>query len=165
MTDQKPKILFYRLILVGIAILVTGGIVGMILMNRGTTVEVSPATAPVPPKQNPVVLPGPAIAISAPELVTAYSSDPAVGDTKFKGKTVDVTGVVFSKKLDVTGEYFIAMEGGSEGFLGIRCYLHESNRFQFDEVETGQTLVVRGICDGVMTHVVLRSAAVIETKP
>ena len=155
------------LIAVAIAVLVIAGagVIWMMMLNKPAAAPA--ATQPTgPAKPVAVVLEGPAIEANASDLINLYKEKPEEADTKFNGKTVDVTGSI-SAKLDSNfdGTRAIALEGGVQRFAGVRCVLKEANYFQMADVERGETVTIRGRCEGLTSDVVLRDCAVLKKVP
>ena len=67
----------------------------------------------------------PAITISAFELATAYDSNDAAADAKYKGKKLTVSGVVDSITKDVTDDTVIGLQGTNQ-FLSVHAEIDPS---------------------------------------
>jgi hypothetical protein len=160
-------------LIAGVVVLVAGGIGAAILLSRGTTPKApdpSPQQAATAPPAEPTLrpakfkLPAADLLASADEMVEAYTADEAAGTAKYKGKVIDVTGAVFGKPEDAFGGRIIALGGGAEKFRGVRCQLHKDNAGQFDDVDKGENVTIRGRCDDLSTDIVLKDCAVLVLR-
>ncbi|HEX8912818.1 MAG TPA: hypothetical protein VF796_10700 [Humisphaera sp.] len=163
-------------VVIGVAALVAlgggGGLLAWLLMSKK---PVEPAPAPVAVQQAPVappasrraavVLPGPAVAVDAEGMIALAATDKAEADKAYKDRTIDVTGDVLGIKTDVLLREFVALSGGVERTLGVRCYFKEENRFQAAEISQGFHVTIRGRyeVDPAEPNLVLRDCAVIKS--
>jgi hypothetical protein len=117
----------------------------------------------------------PDVAVSAKELLNAFSKDTAVARKQYVDKIVEVTGNV--KRIDTTGAIVLGEEGSaSEVTVGFdRRHMKD-----YEKLNVGSIAVVQGICSGstnsgansdptdlfagLGTTVELRSAGVKEKK-
>ena len=122
-----------------------------------------PAPQPAAPKFPPaaVVLPEPAVSALATDLVSKAVAEPDQFDSTYQGKTVDVTGEIDAIKLDVSNRRFIAMAGGTERILGVRCFFAPANFDQLKGVDVGQKVVIRGRVEDREPNITLRECAII----
>ena len=154
--------------------LVVGLVLGMVLLAGAVMLalvkfvgtEPQPAaTRPADAGPRAVVLAGPAIATTAADMRALFKERPADAEAKYTGKVVDVDGTVFAKGTDLAGERAVTLEGGGQArFAGVRCVFPNTNYFQWDQVEVGQAVRVRGRCDGLVSDVVLRDCAVLPAE-
>jgi hypothetical protein len=137
----------------------------MLLMRpEEEAIEPAASQPAAAPQQAAVVLEGPAIEIGGKELRDYFHEKPDEAASQYSGKVMDVTGVVSGTTENITGEKAIALEGGVEGFAGVRCVMPTANLFQWHEVKVGETVTIRGRCDGKVTDVVLHDCAVIQKR-
>jgi len=157
---QSPALLVG--LVIGVLVLVGAGVT-VFMMTRDRQ-QPAPASQPASEtKPTPVVLEGPAIVVSASEMLNLFRDKPVDAETKYKGQIVDVTGVVSAKlESNFAGERGFALEGGVQRFAGVRCVLPEANYFQMQEVQSGETVTIRGRCEGLVSDVILRDCAVLK---
>jgi len=159
---------------IGLAALIAlgagGGLLVWLLMSKSAerpapalvAVPTAPAK-PATPKRAAVVLPGPATAATADDMIARGATDKAEADKAYQGKTIDVTGDVLGIRTDLTGREFVALSGGVERTLGVRCFLKDENRFQASEISSGYRVTIRGRyeVDPAEPNLVLRDCAVL----
>jgi hypothetical protein len=104
-----------------------------------------------------------AMAIKADDLLAAYIRDEAAADAAYKGKLLDVAGVVKGIGVDATGYPFISLE--SKSAVGnVRCILKWDLTVisMATELLTGDIVVLQGRLKGHSTNVVVDDCAVIR---
>jgi hypothetical protein len=100
----------------------------------------APIATPDIPTQTPIATP--TMQISAIDLIAAYDNNAVRADQLYKGKVLDVTGIVASIQSD-----FLRIMGTSD-FLGVYCNFSGSNLSKLAVLSKGQSVTVRGTCDG-----------------
>jgi hypothetical protein len=94
------------------------------------------------------------IEISAPDLYAVYKENEVVGDKKYKGKVLAVTGYVENISKDFTGNAYVVLNGGQ--FLeGVHCTI--KNEDVAANIRKGSKVTLIGKCSGmIITSVVLK---------
>lgn len=117
----------------------------------------APEPAPMPPPE-PVSVPTPtAIEITAQELCSAYKTNEAEADAKYRGKTLKVTGVVDSIGEDILHNPYIRLtSGGKHQVWGVRCAFSKKCEPELAQLTIGQTVTVLGKCDGRLINVLMK---------
>lgn len=75
----------------------------------------------------PAAAPEPAMAITADELYAAYDSNEVAADQRFKGRLVQVSGVVESVDSGISDEPIVSLAAGDYGIGSVYAYGLESN--------------------------------------
>jgi hypothetical protein len=88
--------------------------------------------------------------ISAVALFEAYSSNEAAADDEYKGKILEVTGVIDSVGKGLFDKIYIALKENNTQFtLGaVRCNVTEDAEDDAKKLSKGQRVTIRGKCDG-----------------
>lgn len=141
MTALKKKILKWLLLSI-LVIGTTGGIVAYKMWNK--------------PHRN--VEATTAIAVTATKLTTEYETNEPEANIDYLDKVLEVTGEINEISKNQKGEAVITLKGTDMG--GVICTLESAMPAV---TKTGATVVVRGICTGYLTDVVL-VRCIIETK-
>jgi hypothetical protein len=91
-----------------------------------------------------------AINITASKLCEDYLENELRADNLYKGKTVQVTGVVSEIKKDYFGNYYVCLEGARKNYTSytIDVYVVQSALNRLAAVEPGQTVIFVGKCMG-----------------
>ena len=93
--------------------------------------------------------------ISAEELSSAYMADEDMADAKYKGKLINVTGMITGIDENLVGTYFVKLSGGSIADIEIQCIFDKNSVSQIDSLEVDETITIQGICDGAYAVVKL----------
>lgn len=97
----------------------------------------------------------PAISVSARELYADYEANGVAADEKYKGKVLRVTGVVNNIDRDVLDKIYVTLSG-NDYYGDIQCFFAENHVQTAAQLSKGQTITVKGKCDGKMMNVLLR---------
>ena len=105
--------------------------------------------------------PSEAIKIESWGLVEAYESNEVAADERYKGKVLEVSGVVNAVKKDILDTMYIELKGGGEFELrGVQCYFDDSHTNSLSNLSKGQWVTIRGRCDGLMMNVLLKECEI-----
>lgn len=157
---------------VGTGIPLTGTILSavaiLIAILQIVAIVVFAANLPPPPTTS---LSTPAdVTITAEQLDTDYDDNVAAADAKYKGKTIDVTGVV-ERVADDVKQYRMTVEL-TGNFSTVDCDFGTSDKSTLSSLKTGSTVTIRGKCIGRRTidgekYVTLENCVIVPpgTKP
>jgi len=98
--------------------------------------------------------------ISPQQLLTAYEANAVAADTKYRGKMVEVSGVVEENGLETMGMPFVmlATEIGMSLF-GVQCIFSEKEKPTLGALSKGDEVTVTGTVDGYMGNVIVRGCS------
>lgn len=103
------------------------------------------------------------VEISAGDLAASFESDEKAANAKYLSKIILVKGVVESiseSKSDTASQVSVYLkEKGSTA--GVMCSFDKTT-FPKDKIKQGQTVYIKGICDGYLMDVVLNKCAMNE---
>ncbi len=108
--------------------------------SSAAPVAEAPVAAPV--AEAPVA----AFQTTPSELAQAYNKNTVSADSKFKGKTYEVTGVVSDIRTDIGDNAVIDMKGGVNEFTEPQFKIADKDKSKAGQVEKGQTITL--ICVG-----------------
>ena len=94
------------------------------------------------------------ISISATQLLGDYSKDEKAANQKYLNKILSVQGILKSIDKDHTGSISLAIDAG-DPLAGVSCELDARHIEDAEQVHVGDTVIVTGICTGMLTDVVL----------
>lgn len=104
----------------------------------------------------------PAYTLSSSQLLAEFSSDENAAFEKYAGQVIEVTGKIEDVKRDEKQTAIIL----DDKLFGISVYLDSSfiatNHKTVDDLNAGQTVTIRGQCDGMLTDVVISRAVIIQ---
>lgn len=82
------------------------------------------------------------MSISAVDLCTAYVNNETTATSRYKGKTLEVTGIVNTAGRNSRGNLFVTLQGGGQHLM--TCYFLETEASKVVALAGGQTLTVNG---------------------
>lgn len=94
------------------------------------------------------------ISVSAAQLFGEYSKDEKAANQKYLNKITTVSGVLKSIDKDHTGSISLSLDAG-DPLAGVSCELDARHIADAEQVHVGDTVIVTGICTGMLTDVVL----------
>lgn len=89
------------------------------------------------------------IRIDAVNLFREFSEDEPLATKIYNGKVVEVTGIVSSTAINQEGKTIVQLQTDDPMF-GINCTLEQKT-----EINEGETIILKGICSGFTTDVIL----------
>ena len=110
-------------------------------------------------EQSPKVTPNsnPSVIITASKLYKEYNSNEIAADEKYKGKIIEVTGVIRDIGNDIMDNAYITLVG-NEYFGDIQCYFNEKSVVA--KLSKGKRITVIGSCSGLMINVQINNCIV-----
>jgi hypothetical protein len=97
------------------------------------------------------------IAVTADRLYYDYKTDATAADQQYRGKTLQVTGIIAS--IGVSGSPYILFYNGVEPVVcEVQCIFSNSYASQLANLSAGQTATITGKVTGYYANVVLLEA-------
>ena len=91
----------------------------------------------------------PELNISASELINAYKENEVKADKMYKGKIVEVNGIVDGIDSDISDKAVVRLSNGDEfSFDNVSCYIDDENQNKACELKKGQNVTIVGKADG-----------------
>ena len=91
----------------------------------------------------------PELNISATELINAYNENEVKADKMYKGKIVEVNGIVDAIDSGIDDKAVVRLSDGDEfSFDKVSCYIDNDNQNKACELEKGQNVTIIGKADG-----------------
>lgn len=94
-----------------------------------------------------------AFKLSVSNLVDAFMNDEAQANTLYVGKVLEVQGPL--KEMILNDSTLILLMGDSTQMTGVSCYLQKDQKEKYTRLKRGETVSVKGICNGMLLDVVL----------
>ena len=92
--------------------------------------------------------------MSANALFAAFDTDESGSNEKFLDKIIQVDGTINEVKKDEAGYPVLFLDGGGMLF-GVKCNLDRLTEHQRTDFTEGERVVLKGICAGMLSDVVL----------
>jgi len=101
----------------------------------------------------------PAMTVSASQLYADYEANGVAADEKYKGKVLLVTGKVNSIDRDIMETIYVTLQG-DEYFGDVQCFFAEDHVSTASQLSKGQTVTVKGKCEGKLMNVMLKGCVI-----
>jgi|GEM_PF-4113959 len=88
------------------------------------------------------------VTVSAEELYKAYVDDEKRADAKYKGKVLQVSGVVTEIERGVSRKPYVCLSGGEGRLFGVKCFFRKENARVLSRLSKGDYVTIIGICGG-----------------
>jgi len=101
--------------------------------------------------------------MTATALHKAYKENEVAADEHFKGKTVDIEGVVDKISKDFTDTMIVELKGG-EFLASVNAYFDDIHKSTLANLKPGQRVVLRGRVDGFIMNsaVIMKDCQIIQ---
>lgn len=101
----------------------------------------------------------PAIEVSAMDLVLEYGRNEIAADSKFRDKTIKVTGIVEDVGKDLLDTPYIILSG--TGLRAVQCFFADRDSEPLTRIQRGQWAAVQGKCDGLLVNVLINKSKIV----
>lgn len=99
----------------------------------------------------------PEVKISAAELMQAYEANEVAADSRFKGKVVEVTGIVGEIKKDMLDDIYVIIGTGKDFEIPeVQCFIAEDMAAKAGTLAKGSKIKAVGTVDGLMMNVLVK---------
>ena len=99
----------------------------------------------------------PSLKVSAVKLYNDYNANEIAADEKYKGKIIEVTGIIRDIGNDIMDNAYITLVG-DQYFGDIQCYFSEKSVVV--SLSKGKRITVMGSCSGLMMNVHLNDCII-----
>src|SRR5438270_13972445 len=97
------------------------------------------------------------IEVTSAQLVKDYQANEGEANNKYLDKALQVTGTVSDVKSNQDGKATITL-ASNDAFTGVFCTIKEKP----PTLSPGSTVVIKGICSGMLSDVRLRDAVIVN---
>lgn len=106
------------------------------------------------------------VAVTAAELLREFRDDPAAADRKYKGRYLEVSGVVERVGTNRNDAPFVILHGGdAAASMRVECFFDfadERDEGRIGRLVGGRPITVRGEYDGRVSNVQVRECVLVE---
>jgi hypothetical protein len=99
--------------------------------------------------------------LTANKLASDYKANEIAADNAYKGKMVEVTGVVDSIGKGLFDDPYITLKTG-EVLVSIQCFLKPTEADKAAALTQGKQIAIRGKVDGLLINVKVRDCEIVS---
>ena len=108
---------------------------------------------------------GKAIKVSAIQLFEDYSANEVAADEKYKGKTLEISGMVNDIGIDITKTMYVTFNLGRQlEIMTVQCYFDDNHKGDLAKLSKGQSVMIRGSCAGKLFHIMVKDCELVTKK-
>ncbi len=96
------------------------------------------------------------------QLITAYDENGVAADARFKGRVLQVDGIVAKIDKDILGQPYLFMVAASRELTGVQAIFSKDRAADLEHVERESWHVVKCRGDGKLMNVLLRNCELIK---
>lgn len=100
------------------------------------------------------------MSLSASELYVTFENDEAAANQKFIGQILQVDGQVGEKLVDENMAPVIILRQ-ADAMAGVMCTLRKDQQAAYDAIKVGETVTLKGKCNGMLMDVVLDEGVIV----
>lgn len=100
--------------------------------------------------------------LSVSELVDSFSKDESQANSLYVGKVLEIRGRL--KDMITNDSTLIFLMGDSTRMTGVSCYLQRNQKDKYTTIKRGDTVSVKGICNGMLLDVVLDKCILLSDR-
>ncbi|MDD2753011.1 MAG: hypothetical protein PHT44_00095 [Candidatus Portnoybacteria bacterium] len=104
-----------------------------------------------------------AIKISAVKLSEEYKANEVAADSKYKGKMLEISGIVDSIGKDILSVPYIALKSYEYAVIDkVQCMFSKNDESKLIDVAQGQQITLRGEVSGKMGNVLVNGCQIVK---
>lgn len=104
----------------------------------------------------------PAFTMKASQLVDDFLADETKANADYGGKIVQLEGTLI--EIVPNDNTLILQMGDTTEMIGVSAYLQPDEEAQGADLQPGEMITVKGICDGMLIDVIVGNAVLIRDK-
>ena len=109
------------------------------------------------------------VVVPAKQLIQEFQNESRAADRKYRGKYLEISGVVERQGIDGDEISFVIMHGGDEQYkIKIECIFDDTNaedEVGLSRLRQGQTITVRGEYNGRVSNVKIGECVLVPRAP
>lgn len=102
------------------------------------------------------------IVVTADQLASDYISNEISADTKYKGKTLQVTGVIGTIAKGIGDQMYVTLKGPDNNIVSIQCFFEKDQVGDLGTLAAGQTITLQGKGDGKSMNVIMNGCKLVK---
>lgn len=149
-----------RTVLIVVVMLTTLFVLSSCTLDFGQSAEPAGAISSPSPSPSPSV--EVAIQITATDLLAAYEENQVNADNQYKGKLLEVTGIIDDIGKDILDDVYITVNDGDEySFTSVQCFFKDKGEIEkVTGLKSGSEITIIGKCDGELFNISLKDCKI-----
>ena len=152
-----------------VAVLGVGGCCGLGIWRMGTAIQEAQKAMERAKADAEAERQARTVVVDAAQLLQEFQGDAAAADRKYRGKYLELSGVVERAGTDGSGAPFAILHAGDEDAkLKIECFFEprgEADEARIKRLGKGKTITVRGEYDGRVSNLQVRDCVLVKESP
>lgn len=141
-----------------VVLLIVAGVVGSKNLPTSNTTRDGSQTAPAEKQVKKEV-----IRVSAVQLSEEYDANKVAADTKYKGKSLEISGVIDSIGKDIVDTPYVTLKGRELSLFGVQCMFSKADEPKLATLSKGRGITLRGEVSGeLIGNVLVRDCQIVE---
>jgi hypothetical protein len=106
--------------------------------------------------EQPVV----AIKVTAVKLSEDYKANEVSADAKYKGKFIEVTGIIDNIAKDIMDTPYVTLKTDTYSIISIQCMFDKNSESQLATLSKGQSITLQGEVSGKLMNVIVKGCVI-----
>jgi hypothetical protein len=118
----------------------------------------TPSTSNNAPVEN--VQKTPELTVTAIKLSEDYKANEVSADAKYKGKFIEVSGVIDNIAKDIMDTPYVTLKTDTYSIVGVQCMFEKESEPQLATLSKGKSITLQGEVSGKMMNVIIRGCII-----
>ena len=103
------------------------------------------------------------VSVTATKMIADYKANEVSADAMYKGKMVEVKGLVSSIGKDILDTPYIALTNGDQyAFESVQCMFMKTQESELVNVKKGQSITLKGRVSGKLGNIIIRECNIVN---
>ena len=138
-----------------LAVIVLFILIGVLGGSKSNNGNATPST------QNNQQQEEPALKVSARQLGADYKANQVAADSKYKGKTVEITGTITSIGKDILDTPYVSLNGG-DFVTSVQCMFDKSNQAALATLAKDTQITLKGTVRSYLLNVIVENCSIVK---
>ncbi len=102
----------------------------------------------------------PELTVTAIKLSEDYKANEVSADAKYKGKFIEVSGVIDNIAKDIMDTPYVTLKTDTYSIVGVQCMFEKESEPQLATLSKGKSITLQGEVSGKMMNVIIRGCII-----
>lgn len=104
-----------------------------------------------------------AIQVTAPKIIADYKANEVSADAMYKGKLIEVKGIVSNIAKDIVDTPYITLSSGEQyGIESVQCMFTKEQEAELAGITKGKSITLQGRVSGKLMNVIVRECGIVQ---